>query len=432
MILIPAGSYACRFNVRDVAFVNLSGSATYRLYCYVHNNTPQTAVSTLKRNAYAAFLDGNVDVEVTNVDEQRDHEALKYLRKDEGLALPAAALVHQSGRSRPIDLPKPDGDDTGAESYDKAVWSAMEGIISSPARKEILKHIVESLGIVLVVEGADAVENREARLAAQRAIERISEMMPLMPKPVDKPPHLIVVPYAERRREAVLLWSLGIDSEGDEPVVTQRAEGEKEPTASGTPGTAEPGKAAAVVIHGRGRRIGPTLTGEGITEGALASTLSVIGADCECGLDRIWMEGDMIPLTWDGEIQARAAKALDFDPENPMIKMEVGQILARGPSFRGERASAFDTSAVGFLGYSEQVIPIGGEPEGANAPPPTQVEQAPSTPNDPAPSPPPPQTAATLVSRRVTPAGIALFVILALGIVGVGVAMLLAAREKAL
>ena len=412
-----------------MAFVNLSGSATYRLYCYVHNNTPEMAASTLKRNAYAVLLDSNVDLEAVNVDEQRDHEALQYLQKDGGLVLPAAVLVHQSGRSRPIDLPKPEGDNAGAEPYDKAVWSAMEGIISSPARKEILEHIVESLGIVLVAEGADAVENREARLAAKRAIERISEMMPLMPKPVDEPPRLVVVPYAERKKEAVLLWSLGIGSDYDESVAVPRAEGDKEPAASGSPaGRAAPGKAAAVVIHGRGRRIGPTLTGGEITEGAVANILSVIGADCECGLDRIWMEGEMIPLMWGSETQARVAKALDFDPENPMIKMEVGQILARGPSFRGERASAFDTSAVDFLGYSEQVIAIDGETEGPNALPPTQAERAPSAPD--APPPLAPQTAATDRTRTVAPVAVALFVVLAVLIVGVGVGMLLAAREK--
>jgi hypothetical protein len=35
----------------------------------------------------------------------------------------------------------------------------------------------------------------------------------------------------------------------------------------------------------------------------------------------------MLPVRWDEDIQAEAAKTLGFDPENPMVKMEISQIL---------------------------------------------------------------------------------------------------------
>ena len=40
----------------------------------------------------------------------------------------------------------------------------------------------------------------------------------------------------------------------------------------------------------------------------------------------------MLPVRWDEEIQARVAESLGFDPENPMVKMEMSWIIGRGVS----------------------------------------------------------------------------------------------------
>ena len=39
------------------------------------------------------------------------------------------------------------------------------------------------------------------------------------------------------------------------------------------------------------------------------------------------MRGRMLPVKWDADRQTRLAKSLGFDPENPMIKLEVSRIL---------------------------------------------------------------------------------------------------------
>jgi hypothetical protein len=40
----------------------------------------------------------------------------------------------------------------------------------------------------------------------------------------------------------------------------------------------------------------------------------------------------MLPGRWDEKTQTLTAAALGFDPENPMIKLEMSQILRRGTS----------------------------------------------------------------------------------------------------
>ncbi len=70
--------------------------------------------------------------------------------------------------------------------------------------------------------------------------------------------------------------------------------------------------------------------GKEITEDNLANVLFVIGQDCECGLDHRWLQGTMLPARWTDEMQAKVAENLGFDPESPMIKMEMSWIVRRG------------------------------------------------------------------------------------------------------
>jgi hypothetical protein len=84
------------------------------------------------------------------------------------------------------------------------------------------------------------------------------------------------------------------------------------------------------IIYGRGRWIGPILEGEQISKRNLSELLLIIGADCECGIDRDWMRGTMIPSKWDKATREKVTENLEFDPENPLIKKEVRHILRMG------------------------------------------------------------------------------------------------------
>ena len=74
LVLAPIVSLACRFNVRDVGFVDL-GSKPYQLFCFVDKSTPADLVSQIEDISIAALLDSNIQAEVVNVDSAAGHPA---------------------------------------------------------------------------------------------------------------------------------------------------------------------------------------------------------------------------------------------------------------------------------------------------------------------------------------------------------------------
>ena len=77
--------------------------------------------------------------------------------------------------------------------------------------------------------------------------------------------------------------------------------------------------------------------------------LTVVCADCECGLDNSWLLGRMIPLRWEGSVQAEVIQMLEFDVENPWVKAEMSQILSIKP-IPDDPMNPLDNN---LLGYSE-------------------------------------------------------------------------------
>jgi cell division septation protein DedD len=113
-----------------------------------------------------------------------------------------------------------------------------------------------------------------------------------------------------------------------------------------------PEDAAAVVLYSRVRRMGPNLRGKELTPEFVTKFLSVIGADCECGLDRSWMQGTMLPIRWDSDTQKQVAAALGFDPEDPMTKTEISITISKGARTGGGSTSISPESDFSF-GYTE-------------------------------------------------------------------------------
>ncbi|MCJ7675505.1 MAG: hypothetical protein MUO33_10190, partial [Sedimentisphaerales bacterium] len=74
----PFPVFACRYNVREVGFVDL-GIERYRLYGYVDKNTPAEITSSFEQISYAALLESNIEAEIIDVNQQKDHPAIKYL-----------------------------------------------------------------------------------------------------------------------------------------------------------------------------------------------------------------------------------------------------------------------------------------------------------------------------------------------------------------
>ena len=303
-------AFACRYNVRETGFVDF-GIESYYLYGYISKDTPADIISSFREISYAALLDSNIKAEIIDTDQQKNHPAMKFLDLWSIQTFPSAVLVSPDGQSLVVPVTEPD------RSFKETLWSALDDILSSPKREEILQQVAKSYGVVLLIEGADDQENKRAKEAASAAIEQISSQIELMPKPIAHPPVLIVMDSKSAFREKVLLWSLGLDAEGPIAGLSK-------------PGTTGLGKTYAAVFYGRARWIGPLFKDKEITEYNLASVLFIIGADCECGFDYIWLQGTMLPARWNENLQARVAETLGFDPENPMIKMEMSSIIGRG------------------------------------------------------------------------------------------------------
>ena len=316
---------ACRFNVRETGFVDL-GIEPYYLFGYVSKDTPAEITSTFGQVSYAALMDSSIRLEIIDANQQKDHPAMKFLDLWSIQSFPAAVLVSPDGQSLPVPVTKP------GRPFKETLWSAIDDILSSPKREEIVQQVSKAYGVVLVIEGAQRQENKRAKAAASGAIERVSMQMDMMPKPIAHPPVLLTIGPESLSREKILLWSLGLDAEKvTEPYV--------------------------VVLYGRARWIGPLFEGEEINENNLAAVLFVIGDDCECGFDYRWLQGTMLPVRWDEKIQARVVESLGFDPENPMIKMEMSRIIGRGFSSYPGVPFGYQEFVVESVNEPEQILP---------------------------------------------------------------------------
>lgn len=298
-LFLQAGDLAaCRYTVRDTGFVDL-GPPAYLLYLYADTDSREALESAARM--HLALRDSNIVVEVAHA-------------VDGKVALTA---MMEDGNGRQLLFPAFEADQAR---------KIIQGAVYSPMRKEISRRLLDAFCVILLVGGDVA-----SRDTIRKSIERITPMMSTMDKPYENPPVLVEIPEERLHEERVLVWSLGMD----------------------------PGKPAAVVLYGKGRRMGPVLSGETLAEGSIMNLMRLIGMDCECGVDLSTLKGPPIPLKWDEEIQDLAAAALGFDPENPMVKLEVSQILSL------EKDGQAPETLFGkdpLFGYSEQRIELD-EPE---------------------------------------------------------------------
>lgn len=315
---------ACRYNVREVGFIDI-GIEPYWLFVCAPEGTPAADLDGLRESVDALLAETNIRFEPITGDADPNHPARKFLSTHAIKRLPAAVLVSPDGQSRQLALPQ------GETSLVKAISSAVEAVLDSPVRWQILEKAVDNYGVVLLLEGPKPEDNAAARQAVSTAVGHIAEQLEFLPKPIARPPEIVTLEQASLAREEVLLWTLGLKPQDvNEP--------------------------HAAVFYGRGRWIGPLLKGEMLAADPMTELLFVIGADCECGLDHRWLQGTMLPARWGQGLQEKVAANLGFDPENPMIKMEMVSIVRRG-------MGGFDYPGVPF-GYRE--MEVGGEVPGSS------------------------------------------------------------------
>jgi hypothetical protein len=276
----------------------------------------------------AALLDSNIKSATVNVDSEPDHPAIEHLVKLNIESFPAAVLISPEGMS--LQIPLPDK----AEEIKEALWTGLDGLLVSPMRERILKGVIDSHSVVLLVEGTNSDRNSEVRSLLEEVTEGIGKGLQYLPKAIERGPEIVALPVTDRENERVLLWSLGL---GEKP-------------------TGEP---SVAIFYGRARKIGDVLHGKMIQKSVIHNTLMIVGQSCECGLDRRWMQGTMLPLVWDQKTQASATERLGFDAESPMVKMEVSRILSGGSQSTSEEGEEGLDDIL--FGYTEQVIDVGNE-----------------------------------------------------------------------
>jgi hypothetical protein len=301
---------ACQYNVREVGFAD-AGVEAYRLIVYLPESTPGSEISSLQETMAAALAETNIRFEPVTAGADANQTAMEIAKTHGSSRFPAAVLVAPEGQSLSVTWPE------GAASLAETALSAVESLLDSGTGRQILETCADTYGTVLLIEGPDPRQNEAARAAACAAINRIGEHLESLPKPIGKPPALVVLEQKVLAREQVLLWTLGL-----------KAEDVKQP--------------CAAVFYGRGRWIGPLFQGETLKADNLTQLLSVIGADCECSLDHQWLQGTMLPARWDGALQQRVVQSTGLDPESPMTKMEMISIVRRGMGGSGYSGVPFD------------------------------------------------------------------------------------------
>ena len=279
IFLIVTTAEACRYTIREIGFSTLS-KVTYVMY-RVDADTGFFPKQQGKR-----FGDSNVKPIGIHLNENKD--IAKFIRTNK-VALPAYILVDPNNRMLALPI-------------SNTADSTVENVLFSPYQNKLLSVLPKSYASVIVIEGKNALENKEVKNTVLEACQRITNIIPNMPKQVANGPGMLVVSKDNFIEEKTLCWSLGVDK--------------------------IPEHAMAFIVYGRGRIMGEKITAQQVAKDDVYKLLSIIGADCECGLDRKWMLGYQVPLNWPSETRQHLSNDLGFDVDNPMVLAEMSRILA--------------------------------------------------------------------------------------------------------
>ena len=282
---------ACRFTVREIAYSILSQTK----FTFVIIDKQQSPESAVIRELSAYDKLSNVNVVVLNESEDGAHPFVE-LATSKGLDFPAYFILAPNN-----DILSLHEGSTLKSAELKSLFH--QQVLNSPVRDELLTNCHASFARVLLLESDDEAMNHQAAEVITENCRQINDLIPMMPKEIRIPPTILRVPRSTVTDEKVFLWSLGLDSL-----------------------TAEP---RAVVLYGRGRLMGRPIGYQQILEGLTYKYMTLIGADCECGIDRKWMLGRQALLKWDATASQQLATEVGFDVDSPSILAEMSRIIAK-------------------------------------------------------------------------------------------------------
>lgn len=274
----------CRFTVREIGFTTLSQD----IYSLIIVDEKADAMDQQWKRVHKRLSDSNIRLAVLHPEHDAAHPFVKQVVNN-GVKLPAKVLLAPDGRL--------------LELSEYSVSELLGQGLDSPVCRRLRNELPEVFSVILYVPGKDEQVNRKVEDVINRDCDQIENSMPHMPKEVKKGPVVVTVLNEEILQETVPLWALGIEQQPNEPM--------------------------AFVLYGRGRIMGTAVSASSILEGNLFKLMSMIGADCECGLDRKWMLGHQLPLFWSVANRQHLMDEVGFDVDNPMILAEMSRILAK-------------------------------------------------------------------------------------------------------
>jgi hypothetical protein len=311
---------ACRYTVREIGLADFAKDS-YQFILFKDNRISDSDVKLFKNISQAALHNANISTRVIDVQKNEFSPLLEFYKMASDGIFPNLLFVSPQGSAKAFRFNQ-------SKDLTQAIWYIIEKIVTSPARAKLMENIIKSFAVIYFIEGTNSEENIKAREIVESAISVFKPLMLSLPKAVHTPPAIITIKANETGDEDVLLWSLGWEE-------------------------VDKSKPSVALIYGRGRRMGPMLNNNYIREDIIRNMLRFIGEDCECGLDRNWMLGTMIPLRWDSKLKSAVLAQYGFDADNPLVISEMSQILSVAPA-RINRS--VDTGIL--YGYSESIMKL--------------------------------------------------------------------------
>lgn len=271
---VGQSSYACRYSVRDIGFSPLSQDIWTLLHFRNSSSAAnQTLTTQLLENSEVEYVPVSINSTPSTLE--------KYFTKGRGEQY---KLINQRDRDISYAIP------------------AINSIKSSPLRKLLKQELPNSFATILIVEGGDQ-KSEVIESILQTQLPQFIDTMILMPKEVEEHPKVITISIDNYRSDTTLIKMMGIDIHN--------------------------GESSVVVLYGRGRIIGEALTPDQAKRGDAIKLLNIIGSDCECGLDRDWLLGTLLPISWSDTQLKAISERISVDIQNPMTLVEMGQIVSK-------------------------------------------------------------------------------------------------------
>jgi hypothetical protein len=287
--------FPCEYNIRDAGFVNLD-DPPYRLYFFIDDKTPAKSIEEFKEESRRVISGSNILPVIVHISRDRDHKAMEHYRFWDLQDTPAFILASPDQRTLPLAI------SNNQTVTRDSIRKVLQNAVTSSLREEILAQIVKAYAVFILIEGPDPEDNRSAFEKITQASQKMSAVMSQLPKRIETPPHIIVLPHDRATEERTFLWSLGLN-------------------------TGDRDRARIAILFGRGRIFYSPFESAVVSASEITDMLTIIGLSCDCGLDKQGLIGQSIPLRWDESLQAEVVKYLGFDAENPLLKREIAGIL---------------------------------------------------------------------------------------------------------